>query len=56
MEMKCKECERTSDEGRLRKCPICFQYFCEEHLYHWSGRAFCSRGCAEHFFFGETDD
>ena len=56
MEMKCKECEKTPDEGRLRKCPICFQHFCDEHAIVMSGRPFCSKGCADYFFFAEPDD
>jgi hypothetical protein len=54
-ELKCFECGRTVDDTTLTKCPTCFKYFCSEHLYIMSGRRFCSRACAEYFFFGEGD-
>lgn len=52
----CFVCNKTDDETRLSKCPICFKYFCEEHACHRSGLRFCSKGCAEYFFFSEPDD
>ena len=55
-EEKCKHCGRTTKETRLTKCPICFDYFCDDHAYLMSGRTFCGRGCAQHFFFGEEGD
>jgi hypothetical protein len=55
-EVKCRECGKTPKETRLRKCPICFQYFCDEHAKLRSGRPFCSQGCADYFFFAESDD
>jgi hypothetical protein len=48
---ECATCKKTGDQTTLRKCPICFKHFCEEHAYHMSGRAFCSQPCAEFFFF-----
>jgi len=54
--MQCTECGKTLDEATLSKCPICFKYFCTEHAYVTSGRRFCSRGCADYFFFGDPDD
>ena len=56
MEERCHSCDRTIDEVGLRKCPICFKHFCDEHSHHQSGRPFCSKGCAEFFFFGDGDD
>ena len=53
---KCHECGRSDTETRLRKCPICFKHFCDEHTHLWSGRPFCSSGCAEYFYFGEEDE
>jgi len=55
-ESKCRHCEATADDKPLRKCPICFQYFCDEHATVMSGRPFCSPGCANYFFFGDPDD
>jgi hypothetical protein len=51
----CHECRRADTETRLHKCPVCFKYFCDEHTHLWSGRPFCSRGCAEYFYFGDED-
>ncbi len=55
MDVKCHHCEKTSLEVHLAKCPICHRSFCEEHSYTWSGRTFCSRGCADHFFFDDEE-
>ena len=56
MTEKCHECERTIEEIPLQKCSVCFKYFCEKHAYSMSGRSFCTRGCAQHFFFADPDD
>ena len=53
---KCNECGKKTDETTLAKCPICFRHFCGEHAFVASGRPFCSRGCAEYFFFGDADE
>ncbi len=54
--MECVTCHRTENEVELHKCPICFRYFCDDHRQLMSGRPFCSKHCAEYFFFGEDDD
>jgi hypothetical protein len=54
--IKCHVCEKTLDDGKLYKCPICFKYSCDDHVYRTSGRDFCSDGCARYFFFGDEDD
>ena len=53
--MECIVCKKT-DESRLEKCPICHKAFCDEHGHSMSGRRFCSRYCAEFFFFSDEDD
>jgi len=53
---RCIHCERSVDETRLEKCPICFKRFCRDHGHEMSGRSFCSKHCAQHFFFGDPDD
>jgi hypothetical protein len=55
-ESQCCECGKTTDETTLTKCPTCFKHFCGEHCFVMSGRTFCSRGCADYFFFGDPDD
>ena len=54
--MECHECKRTDEETHLERCAICFKYYCEEHCYSWSNRTFCSKPCAEYFFFGDSDE
>jgi hypothetical protein len=52
----CIQCDRSEDETRLEKCPICFKRFCSDHRYEMSGRGFCSTHCAQYFFFADPDD
>ncbi|PWT91977.1 MAG: hypothetical protein C5B54_04345 [Acidobacteria bacterium] len=52
----CKICSATSEEKVVRKCPICFQYVCEQCGYFFGGRLFCNKGCADYFFFGAGDE
>jgi hypothetical protein len=52
----CELCGTSEEERRTQKCPICFKPFCEECGLAMSGRIFCSRFCAEYFFFGGEDD
>jgi hypothetical protein len=54
MEVECHQCGKK--DVRLYKCPICHKHFCDDHTYLWSGRPFCSSGCAEYFFFGDEED
>jgi len=56
MENECHKCKKSGIKTHLRKCPICFKYFCEDHAYHRSGVSFCSKGCSEYFFFADPDD
>ncbi len=56
MEYECHKCKRTEKEVRLRKCPICFKYYCDDDAVERSGVWFCSTGCGEYFFFAEPDD
>lgn len=53
---ECTACQKTADQARLEKCAVCFKHFCEEHVYNYSGRTFCSKHCAEYFFFADPDD
>lgn len=56
MNQTCHECGKDDRDTRVRKCPICFKFFCEEHAYQRSGLWFCSNGCAEYFFHVDPDD
>ncbi len=53
---RCKTCGRAPDETRLSVCPICNARTCRDHAYRRSGKPFCSKECAEWFFYGETGD
>ena len=54
--MNCANCERDEQDLRLEKCPICFKMICENCVVRLYGRSFCSRSCADQFFFGDDDD
>jgi hypothetical protein len=59
--MECVVCkigdqELRDQERRLLKCPICFKNVCESCSHRNMGRDFCSKRCADQFFFGDDDD
>jgi hypothetical protein len=54
--VECVVCHRTEPEVRLHKCPICFRHCCDDCAHRAYGRTFCSRSCAEQFFFGDEDE
>ena len=51
----CKSCRRDRDEVRLDKCVVCHEYFCRPCAVRRYGKHFCSKMCAEVFFFGDED-
>ncbi len=54
--MECFQCQKNEMEILLHKCPICFKWVCEDCGRHDYGRLFCSRRCADQFFFGDDDE
>ena len=52
----CKVCDKTADAVNLSKCTICFELYCDEHKFLFHGREFCSKHCAQYFFFDDEDD
>jgi hypothetical protein len=52
----CTICHKTEGEVSLQKCPICFKHVCSEHAFHYSGRVFCGKHCADYFFFADPED
>jgi hypothetical protein len=54
--MNCVNCNREETETSLDKCPICFKRVCEACSVRQYGRTFCSRRCADQFFFGDDDE
>jgi hypothetical protein len=55
VENKCWRCESTDEERTIRKCVICYKYYCNECQADRNGRTFCSKQCADFFFFGDED-
>jgi hypothetical protein len=53
---ECKTCSRSRNQVRLVKCIICLEPFCRACGFLRHGKAFCSRSCAEVFFFGDADE
>ena len=53
---ECSTCKRNMDETTLIKCPVCHKHACLDHQVVRSGRLFCSKRCADYFFFGDEDD
>jgi len=54
--MECIRCQKSDLELTLHKCPICFKWICADCGENQYGRIFCSRKCADGFFFGDDDD
>ena len=54
--MNCFECKVSDEEKQLRKCPICYKYFCDDCGVNPSGRWFCTSICGDYFFFGDEDE
>ena len=54
--MNCFQCQKSEQEILLQKCPICFKWVCDDCGRHDYGRLFCSRSCAQQFFFGDDDE
>ena len=52
----CVVCQVDDRERRLGKCPICFKLVCENCAHRTMGRDFCSKRCADQFFFGADDE
>jgi len=53
--VECKACGVDDGEKRLSKCPICFQWVCEDCEVNSYGRKFCGRSCSYQFFHGDED-
>jgi hypothetical protein len=54
--MECVGCQVSDQDSRLGKCPICFKWVCDNCAVRTFGRAFCSKKCADQFFFGDDDE
>jgi hypothetical protein len=54
--VQCVNCQALEDDRTLHKCPICFKLVCNDCGQRSYGRIFCSRRCADQFFFGDDDE
>jgi hypothetical protein len=54
--MNCHKCDKSEVDALLQKCPICFKWSCDDCGHRAYGRVFCSRRCADQFFFGDDDE
>ena len=54
--VQCVKCAVSEEERRMYKCPICFKKICENCSFFFAGRHFCTKGCADYFFFGSGDE
>jgi hypothetical protein len=59
--MECVVCKTDElvlreQEKRMNKCPICFKLVCDHCSHRTMGRDFCSKRCADQFFFGDDDE
>ena len=54
--IECLTCQKSDVEFTLYKCPICFKWVCDDCGRREYGRLFCSRRCADVFFFGDDDE
>lgn len=51
----CYQCGISDEEKTIKKCVICFRYYCEECGCDRAGRSFCSKPCSDYFFFGDEE-
>ena len=53
---RCKTCRVTASEKYLTMCVICKGHYCDLHNFDFGGKTFCTKICANFFFFGDGDD
>ena len=54
--MECAQCETGLTAASLTRCPICHKIVCENCRRNKGGKYFCSRFCAEYFFYGDLEE
>lgn len=55
LEKVCVTCRKNEDEITLKKCPVCFRYYCDDDAFLMAGREFCSKNCARYNFFPDEE-
>jgi hypothetical protein len=53
---RCKICRVSEKDKYLTQCSICKQYFCDPDAFSFGGKQFCTKVCADYFFFGEEEE
>ncbi len=51
----CEVCGATGFWMHMAKCPMCHKHFCDKCRHMFGGKEFCSRYCANEFFWGGED-
>jgi hypothetical protein len=58
--VECVGCQVNDEDPersvQLNKCPICFKRICDDCAHRSMGRLFCSKRCADQFFFGDDEE
>jgi hypothetical protein len=54
--MECAKCHQDKAEWQMTQCPLCHEQACDSCKHTQQGRAFCSRHCAESYFFPDDEE
>ena len=52
----CDRCEQMFERILIQECPYCFKDFCRTCAVRSANTAFCSKACAEGWFFAGADE
>jgi hypothetical protein len=52
----CEKCERLVTAAELQECPVCKRKYCTYCVYRLGSQNYCSRACADIYFFGGEMD
>lgn len=52
----CERCELTFERVFIQECSFCFKRFCRDCAVRSGSTAFCSKACAEGWFFADSDE
>ena len=51
----CEKCQQMSERALIGECPYCTKDFCRACAVRSGSASYCSKGCAEAWFFSEAD-
>jgi hypothetical protein len=54
--LACEQCEQTYERVFIQECSYCFKRFCRNCAVRSGSTAFCSKACAEGWFFADADE